>query len=200
MLQIFDCAFIIGWRLLSHGATVTLLVSQLRRTHIDLYRLPPKSIMNPRKECQKGASGWWWLCRSVCATPAMASCFVFCSPVFAIKMTAYTACKRVGGNASRTQIQFSRLFFFSFLMQKKPLKKNSVHTEYILYKKKTVPRSFYQLHLHEIVYPDFDCEFQSEVILEFHIVSPLDVTVLHCMQTTINRLPALNLHWENKRV
>lgn len=136
MLQIFDCAFIIGWRLLSHGATVTLLVSQLRRTHIDLYRLPPKSIMNPRKECQKGASGWWWLCRSVCAIPAMASCFVFCSPVFAIKMTVYTACKGVGGkNASSTQIQFSRLFFFFFLMQNKPLKK-IVFTQNIFCKEK----------------------------------------------------------------
>lgn len=124
MLQIFDCAFIIGWRLLSHGATVTLLVSQLRWTHIDLYRLPPKSIMNPRKECQKGASGWWWLWRSVCAIPAMASCFVFCSPVVAIKTTAYTACKGVGNNPSSTQIQFSRLFFF-FLMRKKLLKKKA---------------------------------------------------------------------------
>lgn len=57
MLQIFDCAFIIGWRLPSHDAIATLLVSQLRQTDIDLYRLPPKSIINPQRECQRGASG-----------------------------------------------------------------------------------------------------------------------------------------------
>lgn len=61
MRQIFDCATVIGWRLPSHDATVTLLVSQLRQTDIDLYRLPPKSITNPQRECQRGASGWWWL-------------------------------------------------------------------------------------------------------------------------------------------
>lgn len=137
MLQIFDCAFIIGWRLLSHGATVTLLVSQLRRTHIDLYRLPPKSIMNPRKECQKGASGWWWLCRSVCAIPAMASCFVLCSPVFAIKMTVYTACKGVGKMCWAHKFSFPGFFSFLFLMQKKPLgEKKTVFTQNIFCKEK----------------------------------------------------------------
>lgn len=56
MLQIFDCASVIGWCLPSHDATATLLVSQLRQTDIDLYRLPPKSIINPQRECQRGAS------------------------------------------------------------------------------------------------------------------------------------------------
>lgn len=50
MLQIFDCASIIGRRLLSHDVTATLLVSQLRQTDIDLYRLPTKSIINPGKD------------------------------------------------------------------------------------------------------------------------------------------------------
>lgn len=84
MLQIFDCAPIIGWCLLSHDATVTLLVSQLRQNDIDLYRLPPKSIINPQRECQRGASGDEG-CAGVCAIPAVPRCLDFCSPGFTMK-------------------------------------------------------------------------------------------------------------------
>lgn len=76
MLQIFDCVSIIGWCLQSHDATETLLVSQLRRTDIDHYRLPPKSIINP----QRRASDHGCACGR--AIPAVPSCFVFCIPVF----------------------------------------------------------------------------------------------------------------------
>lgn len=54
MLQIFDCASIIGRRLASHDVTATLLVSQMRQTDIDLYRLPTKSIINPGRVPERG--------------------------------------------------------------------------------------------------------------------------------------------------
>lgn len=83
MLQIFDCASIMGWCLPSHDATETLLVSELRRTDIDHYRLPPKSIINPQRECQRGASEYG--CAGGCAIPAVPSCLIFCIPVFTTK-------------------------------------------------------------------------------------------------------------------
>lgn len=52
MLQIFDCASIIGCRLPPHNATATLLVSLPGQTDIDLYHLLAKSIMKPQREWQ----------------------------------------------------------------------------------------------------------------------------------------------------
>lgn len=70
MVQIFDCASIIGRRLLSHDASATLLVSQLRQTNIDLYRLPTKSFLNPGKESAREGCACDDGCKEVYAIPA----------------------------------------------------------------------------------------------------------------------------------
>lgn len=50
MIQIFDCAAIIGWHLLSHDVQVTLSMSHLRQSDNDLYWPHSESIINPQRE------------------------------------------------------------------------------------------------------------------------------------------------------
>lgn len=95
MLQIFDCASIIGWCLQSHDAAETLLVSQLRRTDIDHYRLPSKSIINPQRECQSGASDRD--CASGFAVLAVPSCLIVCRTDFRIKQQTLASLCSTGG-------------------------------------------------------------------------------------------------------
>lgn len=80
--QIFDCASVVGWYVLSHDATTALLVSQRGQTDIDLYHLHPKSIIKPqrkwhrKKESQGGNDDNGCVCVwGVCVVYVLFQCF-----------------------------------------------------------------------------------------------------------------------------